>query len=267
MTIQEMFDLRGKVAVVTGAHAWLGFDMACVLAEAGCDLVVTSRDAARARETAAGIGKVYGVQTLGLTMDQRFHEQVKAMAEQAYAWKGHIDILVNNAGGGSGKSTGHILERDPEDEAQLIAANLTGVLYCCKEVARYMIKQGSGKIINIASIAALVGRDRRLYERSNMNGQPVDYAAAKAGVIGLTKDLAGMLSPHGIHVNSISPGGFDKGDLPERFTREFADRAMLGRWGRMGRDIKGPALFLASAASDYVTGHNLVVDGGFSIWK
>jgi NAD(P)-dependent dehydrogenase (short-subunit alcohol dehydrogenase family) len=189
------------------------------------------------------------------------------MAQQAHAWKGHIDILVNNAGGGSGKSAGNLLERDPEDEAQLIASNLTGVLFCCKEVARYMVPQGSGKIINIASMAGLIGRDRRLYERSNMNGQPVDYAASKAGVIGLTRDLAGMLSPHGIHVNSISPGGFEKGDLPERFTKEFADRAMLGRWGRMGYDIKGPALFLASAASDYVTGHNLVVDGGFSIWK
>jgi NAD(P)-dependent dehydrogenase (short-subunit alcohol dehydrogenase family) len=130
-----------------------------------------------------------------------------------------------------------------------------------------MAEQGSGKIINIASMAGLIGRDRRLYERSKMNGQPVDYAAAKAGVIGLTRDLAGALSPLGVHVNAISPGGFAKGDLPERFTREFADRTMLGRWGRMGIDIKGPALFLASAASDYVTGHNLVVDGGFSLWR
>jgi NAD(P)-dependent dehydrogenase (short-subunit alcohol dehydrogenase family) len=267
MTIAEMFELKGKVAIVTGAHAWLGYDIACVLAEAGCDLIVTSRNTDRARQTAGKIGEQYKVEALGLAMDQRYHEQVKAMAEQAHSWKGHIDILVNNAGGGSGKSAGHILERDPEDEVQLIATNLTGVLFCCKEVARYMVQQGSGKIINIASMAGLIGRDRRMYERSNLNGQPVDYAASKAGVIGLTKDLAGMLSPHGIHVNSISPGGFNKGDLPERFTREFADRAMLGRWGRMGHDIKGSALFLASAASDYVTGHNLVVDGGFSLWK
>jgi NAD(P)-dependent dehydrogenase (short-subunit alcohol dehydrogenase family) len=267
MTLSEMFALTGKVAIVTGAHAWLGYDIACVLAEAGCDVVVTSRNSDRARKTAEKIGKQYGVDTLGLTVDQRYHAQVRAMAEQANSWKGHIDILVNNAGGGSGRSAGHILERDPEDEARLIAANLTGVLFCCKEIARHMVPRGAGKIINIASMAGLIGRDRRLYERSKMNGQPVDYAASKAGVIGLTRDLAGMLSPHGIHVNSISPGGFDKGDLPERFVREFADRVMLGRWGRMGHDIKGPALFLASAASDYVTGHNLVVDGGFSIWK
>jgi NAD(P)-dependent dehydrogenase (short-subunit alcohol dehydrogenase family) len=267
MTVQEMFGLDGKVAIVTGAHAWLGYDIACVLAESGCDIIVTSRNEERADETAEKIRNLFGVETLGLTMDQRFHGQVKTMAERAHSWKGHIDILVNNAGGGSGKSPGHILQRDPDEEAQLIAVNLTGVLYCCKEVARYMMQQGSGKIINIASMAGLIGRDRRLYEDNNMNGQPVDYAASKAGVIGLTRDLAGMLSPHGIYVNSISPGGFEKGDLPEGFSREFADRAMLGRWGRMGSDIKGPALFLASAASDYVTGHNLVVDGGFSVWK
>jgi len=267
MTIEEMFDLKGKVALVTGAHAWLGYDIACVLAEAGCNLIVTSRDKTRAQETAGGIAEAFGVETLGLAMDQRYHDQVKAMVERACAWKGHIDILVNNAGGGSGKSAGHLLKRNPEDEVQLITTNLTGVLFCCKEVARCMIKQGFGKIINIASIAGLIGRDRRLYDRSDMNGQPVDYAASKAGVIGLTRDLAGLLSPHGIYVNAISPGGFEKGDLPELFTEEYADRTMLGRWGRMGIDLKGPALFLASAASDYVTGHNLVVDGGFSIWK
>jgi NAD(P)-dependent dehydrogenase (short-subunit alcohol dehydrogenase family) len=101
-----------------------------------------------------------------------------------------------------------------------------------------------------------------------MTGQPVDYAAAKAGVIGLTRDLAGMLSPKGIYVNAISPGGFEKpGNLPPTFMKDYADRTMLGRWGRMGVDIKGAALFLASAASDYVTGHNLVVDGGFSAWQ
>ena len=267
MTIAEMFNLKGKVAIVTGAHAWLGFDMAGVLAEAGCNLIVTSRDKTRARETAAIIEGKYGVEALGLTMDQRYHEHVKAMAEQAQSWKGRIDILVNNAGGGSGKSAGHILQRNPEDVVRLIATNLTGVLFVCQEIARYMIAEGSGKIINIASIAGLIGRDRRLYERSKMSGQPVDYAASKAGVIGLTKDLAGMLSPHGIYVNAISPGGFKKGDLPDQFSREYADKTMLGRWGRMGCDIKGPVLFLASAASDYVTGHNLVVDGGFSIWK
>ena len=268
MNVLEMFRLDGRVAIVTGAHAWLGYDMASALAEAGCHIVVTSREEARAKETADRIRSAHGVDTLGLTLDQRFHDHVAAMAEAAYAWKGRIDILINNAGGGSGRSPGRIHERSPEDEVNLIATNLNGVLFCCKEVSRSMVDAGYGKIINIASIAGLVGRDRRMYDRSAMTGQPVDYAAAKAGVIGLTRDLAGMLSPKGVYVNAISPGGFEKpGDLPEGFVRDFADRAMLGRWGRMGVDIKGAALFLASSASDYVTGHNLVVDGGFSAWQ
>jgi NAD(P)-dependent dehydrogenase (short-subunit alcohol dehydrogenase family) len=267
MSVLDMFRLSGNVAIVTGAHAWLGYDIACALAEAGSEVVVTSRESSRARDTAAKIHNQFGVDTLGLEMDQRRFDSVKTMAEKANAWKGHIDILVNNAGGGSGKSEGHLLKRNPEDEIDMITTNLIGVLFCCKEAARVMVKQGHGKIINIASNAGLIGRDRRLYQRSEMKGQPVDYAAAKGGVIALTRDLAGLLSPSGVYVNCISPGGFDKGGLPELFTREFADRAMLGRWGRMGIDIKGAALFLASHASDYVTGHNLVVDGGFSIWK
>jgi NAD(P)-dependent dehydrogenase (short-subunit alcohol dehydrogenase family) len=100
-----------------------------------------------------------------------------------------------------------------------------------------------------------------------MRGQPVDYAAAKSGIVGLTRDLAGLLGPKGVCVNCISPGGFDRGNLPPKFVEAYSDRTPLGRMGRDGIDLKGVALFLASPASDYVTGQNLVVDGGFSIWK
>lgn len=267
MRIFDAFRLDGKVAIVSGAHAWLGYDMACALAEAGSHVIVTSRDAAQAAATSERIRAEYGVDTLALRLDQRHHEQVRSMAEEAQAWKGKVDILINNAGGGSGSSEGHLHRRSPADEQDLIATNLTGVLFCCKEVSRFMVQQGHGKIINIASIAGMVGRDRRMYERSAMRGQPIDYAAAKAGVIGMTRDLAALLSPHGIHVNCISPGGFDKGDLPQRFIEDYQDRTALGRWGKMGVDIKGAALFFSSAASDYITGQNLAVDGGFSIWQ
>ena len=130
-----------------------------------------------------------------------------------------------------------------------------------------MAQQVFGKIINIASVAGMLGRDRRMYRESGLKGKTVDYAASKAGVIGLTLDLAGLLSPLGVHVNAISPGGFDNDNLPDRFVELYSDSTPLGRMGEMGRDIKGAALFLASAASDYITGHNLVVDGGFSMWK
>jgi len=267
MNVRQLFDLGGKVAIVTGAVKGLGLEMAEALAEAGCSVIVTSRDLASAEEASAKLQAATGSEAKGLPLDQRRHEDVKRMFAEALEWKGRIDILINNAGGGSGARPGHLLQRDPADVAALLEVNLTGVLHCCQEVARVMIPKNSGKIINLGSVAGLVGRDRRLYEHNGMRGQPIDYAAAKAGVIGMTRDLAGLLSPHGICVNCISPGGFARDNLPAGFIREYSDRTPLGRMGREGMDLKGAALFLASAASDYVTGHNLVVDGGFSLWR
>lgn len=130
-----------------------------------------------------------------------------------------------------------------------------------------MVENKSGAIINIASIAGLVGRDRRDYAANGMPGQPVDYAAAKAGVLGLTRDMAALVAPHGVRVNAISPGGFVRSDMPEGFVGAYSNKTPLGRMGRDGQDIKGAILFLASSASSYVTGQNIVVDGGFSIFR
>jgi NAD(P)-dependent dehydrogenase (short-subunit alcohol dehydrogenase family) len=268
MGVFDLFSMKDKVAMITGAHRWLGYDVAVALAEAGSSIIVTSRDPARARATAARISEGCGVDAVGVELDQRYHDSVERAFQEARQWKGRIDVLVNNAGGGSGADEGHLFRRSPEAAEDMIRTNLTGVLFCCQEAGRIMAEQGRGRIVNIASIAGIVGRDRRMYERSQMKGQPVDYAAAKAGVIGMSRDLAAVLAPYGVCVNSISPGGFEKpGELPGSFVSDYADATMLGRWGRMGCDIKGAALFLASAASDYVTGHNLVVDGGFSIFK
>ncbi len=265
--IVEMFGLSGKVGLIVGGARNLGFDMACALAGAGCDMIVTSRESGRAEKSAGLLKEKYGVDALGLALDHTNAEQMKEVAGKAKEWKGQIDILINNAGGGSGKSGAQrLFKRSAEDASALIVNNLHGALYCCKEVGKIMAEQGSGKIINIASMAGLIGRDRRMYDRTIGEGQPIDYAAAKAGVIGMTRDLAAYLSPMGVYVNAISPGGFRR-DLPDDFVREYSDRTPLGRMGRDGIDIKGAALFLASAASDYVTGHNLVVDGGFSMWQ
>ncbi len=264
--IVQMFDLSGKVAMITGGARHLGYDGACVLAGAGADLVITSRTKSNAEKTASKLRETYGVDVLPLELDQSSHGGVQAAVELAQAWKGRLDILLNNAGGGSGKSVAFLFDRDPMDIESMINVNLTGVIYCCREVGRIMQRQGCGKIINIASIAALLGRDRRMYEKHKMMGQPVDYAAAKAGVLGLTRDLAALLGPSGVYVNAISPGGFARGDLPESFIDDFADGTALGRMGRDGIDLKGAILFLASPASDYVVGHNLVVDGGFEMW-
>ncbi len=266
-TINSFFDLTGKVAFVTGAHAWLGWDMASILAEAGCDIVVTSRDEKRAVETASKLHDEYGVDTLGVKLDQKNYDEVVLAAQKALAWKGHIDILINNAGGGSGASEGNLFKRSAEDINNLITTNLIGALYCCKEIGRIMADNGGGKIINIGSIAGIVGRDREMYRRNNKGEQPIDYAASKAGVIGMTRDLAAFMAPYHVNVNCISPGGFDKGDIPEGFVNDYAALTPQRKMGTMGKDLKGTALFLASGASDYITGQNIVVDGGFSSCK
>jgi NAD(P)-dependent dehydrogenase (short-subunit alcohol dehydrogenase family) len=268
MTIQQMFDLTGKVALIIGGARDFGFYMGDVLAEAGCDLVLTSRTLASAQQTAEKFRAKHKRDVLPLALDVTRQPQIAETARQAAAWKGHIDILITNAGGAPpNQGNAHLFERTPEDAATLISTNLLGSLYCCQEIGRLMATQGHGKIINIASIAGLLGRDRRMYQRHAMNGQPIDYAAAKAGVIGMTRDLAGLLSPLGVHVNCISPGGFDRGKLPAGFVKDYSDRTPLGRMGRDETDLRGAVLFLASPASDYVTGHNLVVDGGFTIWQ
>ena len=267
MRVQELFNLTGKVAIVVGGAHHLGYDMAEAMAEAGASIVITSRTIKSARDAAAKLARHTGRETLGLELDHRVHAKVKAAMGEAAAWKGALDILVNNAGGGVGGSVAILFERNPKDVEDMIANNLVGTLHCCQEWAKIMAPKKTGKIINIASTAGLIGRDRRMYVRNKMLGQPIDYAAAKAGVIGMTKDLAGLLTPMGICVNSISPGGFQRPTHAAGFVHDYSDRTASGRMGRDGIDLKGAALFLASPASDYVTGHNLVVDGGFTIWQ
>lgn len=264
--LKDMFNLKGKVAIVTGGHSWLGNDMARALAEFGCSIIITSREKERASEAAAEISKDFGVDAIGLSLEQKDVDSVQRMADEAYAWKGHIDILINNAGGGSGKGECNFLERDPKNIENMIMVNLVGSMYCSQAVGRYMVKQGSGSIINIGSIAGIVGRDRGLYHRTNKMEQPIEYAAAKGGVIAYTRDLAAYMSQYNVRVNCISPGGFDKGEVRE-FVNAYGSITPMGRMGQMGKELKGAALFLASDASSYVTGHNLAVDGGFSVCK
>lgn len=267
MTLTEMFNLRGQVAVITGGARHLGYDMADVLAEAGCDVVITSRQLAHSEAAAEKLRATRAREVLPLALDVSESVQVKAMAQRAWEWKGRVDILINNSGGSPGPGP-NLFGRKPEEMRELISVNLLGTMYCAQEFGRIMVQQGKGKIINIASIAAVLGRDRRMYERLNMRGQPVDYTAAKAGIMGVTRDLAAVLSPQGVQVNCISPGGFAREGMSPDFIKAYSDRTPMGRMGREGSpDLRGAALFLASAASDYVTGHNLVVDGGFTIWQ
>jgi NAD(P)-dependent dehydrogenase (short-subunit alcohol dehydrogenase family) len=264
---RELFELTGRKFLVVGGARTLGYDMALALAEFGAGGVVTSRRPEAAASAAEQIAAATGREVHGLGLDATQESSVRAAVAETLRQQGRIDILINTVGGGgSGAGAG-----PPQLEARTLAqwetiqrTNVTALFLVCREVIPAMTRQRSGSIINIASIAGLVGRDRRVYPE-RMTPQSVDYAAAKAAVIGFTVDLAALVGPSGIRVNAISPGGFERGQPPE-FIAGFSDRCMLGRMGRDGIDLKGAAVFLASDASAYVTAHNLVVDGGFSRW-
>lgn len=261
-----LFDLSGQSALVVGGARHLGRDAANVLAAAGAAVAVTSRSEENAVRAAREISEEYGVETLGLSLDHTRAAAVEEVFNQVAEWRERFDVVVNNAGGGTDRNSGKLVERAAEDIERLIATNLTGTLFCCQAAARRMLPNRKGKIINIASIAGMCGRDRTMYYEGKLPETIPDYAAAKAGIIGLTRDVAAILGPKGIYVNCISPGGFERGQ-PDRFIELYSKATALRRLGRDGLDMKGPILFLASAASDYVTGHNLVVDGGFVGFK
>lgn len=263
-----LFDLTGRTFLVVGGARHLGRDMAMALAEFGADGVVTSQQRESAVRAGAEIGAATGRKILGLQLDATNELDVRSAVDVIRQSFSRVDILINAVGGGGGGSGVQApeLESRPLEEWETVQrTNVTAPFLICKHVVPLMIAQGSGSIINLASVAGLVGRDRRVYP-NGMTPQSIDYGAAKGAVIGFTTDLAGYLGPKGIRANVISPGGFERGQ-PKEFIAAYSDRCMLGRMGRDGIDLKGAAVFLASDASAYVTGHNLVVDGGFSRWK
>jgi gluconate 5-dehydrogenase len=230
--------------------------MANALAEAGADLVLCARKVERCEETAAEVERL-GRRGLALPCDVRDPAQVEEVVRSAVAELGRIDILVNNAG----TSWGAAPEDVPREGWQkVLDVNLTGTFQFAQQAGRVMIEQGGGgKIVNVASVAAFRGAPQ-----AAMNA--VAYNASKGGVVALTIDLAVKWAPHGINVNAIAPGWFPtemSGSTIEAGRDAFLRRIPLGRFGG-DDDLKGTVVFLASGASDYVTGQTLLVDGGQS---
>ena len=266
-TTEELFDLSGKVALVTGGARNLGFDMATAMAEAGADIAITSRTIDKARASAKNIADDTGRRVVGFACDVADEVQVERLVDAVLAEFGKIDILVNNAGNVLSTPENAPMEtRGSELWHNTINVNLHGPFYFSKHVvAKAMKPAQSGVIINIGSTAGIVGKDRRVYEGTDMGGATIDYHAAKGGVINMTRDMAVYLAPDNIRVNCISPGGFFR-DQPSPFVKAYSETIPMGRMGQDGKEMKGPVVFLASEASSYVTGHNLVVDGGLTIW-
>jgi NAD(P)-dependent dehydrogenase (short-subunit alcohol dehydrogenase family) len=257
MGILDRFSLAGRTTVVTGAGKGLGQGMALALAEAGADVAIVELDFPAAEETAAEIRK-RGRKALTIKSDVTLPEEVAVMVDTVIQEWGRLDILVNNAGYAQPLSA---LDMPVQDWDRLLGVDLKGVFLCCKAAAPHMIRQGGGKIINIASMSAF---------HVNRDADYCHYNAAKGGVVMLTKSLAVEWARHGIYVNSISPGYFRtpgnavRSDNPAiRAIR--VDQGVIKRYGQAYEDLGGAVVYLASSASNFTTGCNLVVDGGYSL--
>ncbi len=267
MKVMDLFNLSGKVAMVTGGAKNLGHDIALAFAEAGADVAITSRTREAARKSAANIAQATGRKTLGIECDVRFEDQVQAMVDAVLSEYAKIDILVNNAGNVVSTPQNKPLEQRPLEEWEFtVDVNMKGIFLCVKHVvAKAMKPARRGVIINMGSVAGMLGKDHRVYGGTTMGGVTIDYVAAKGGVISMTREMACWLAQYNIRVNCISPGGFWR-NHSETFTRQYSHLVPMGRMGQDGKEIKGAAVFLASDASSYVTGVNLPVDGGMSAW-
>ena len=256
MNVKALFDLAGRTAIVTGGSVGLGRQMAEGLAEMGANLVLCARKKERCEQAAEELAAL-GVKVLPLGCDVRNPAEVQAVVDAATAAFGRVDILINNAGASWGAP---VEEMKLEHWNKVLETNLTGTFLFAQAVGKRMIAQRGGKIINIASVAGLRGAPPEF--------QATGYQASKGAVITLTKDLACKWAMHNVHVNAIAPGWFPtnmSGVVIERNRDMLQRRIPLGRFGG-NDDLKGAAAFLSSAASDFVTGHVLVVDGGQTAW-
>ncbi len=253
--IKELFDLTGQAAIVTGGSRGLGLEMAEGLAEAGARLMICAR---RAEWLTPAVEELRGrgFKVEGMICDVANEEQVRAVVDATVGAYGTVDVLVNNAG----VSWGARSEEMPLDKWQkVIDINLTGAFLFAQAAAREMLKRERGSIINVASVAGL--------KASTLELNVAAYAASKAGLLGLTRELAASWGRRGIRVNAIAPGFFHSrlsDAVIEQAEADIKARNPIRRVGHAG-ELKGVAVFLASAASSYITGQTIIVDGGSTI--
>jgi NAD(P)-dependent dehydrogenase (short-subunit alcohol dehydrogenase family) len=260
--ISELFSLKDRVAIVTGGAGKLGSQMCDALAGAGARVAVAARNIENCARKAAELPEAMAV-----AADVTSQESVRRMIDTVLERFGRIDILVNNAYSGTSRP---FEEMTREEFESATTGALTSTFLCCQAAVPAMRAGGGGAIVNIASIYGVVSPDHGIYGRSGLNN-PCNYGPAKAGVIQFTRWLATYLAPAGIRVNAITPGGFynpqfeSRADYQDVFVPNYCRRTPLGRMGNE-TDLMGAVVFLAAGASRYITGHNLVVDGGWTAW-
>lgn len=291
-----LFDLSGSVALVTGGAGLLGREFSKTLFEAGANVAIADIDEEAIHAAAASLTNLDlddsspqigdHPHAAGFHVDISSQHSVQHMMTSILEEFHRLDILVNNAALDPKFSTRSDTEIKTEvDESsaheplyltfedyplelwqRALDVNLTGIFLCCQAAARQMVQQGNGVIINICSIYGLVGPDQRIYQRSGENAKykPAYYSVTKAGVLGLTNYLAAYYAGKNIRVNALTPGGIYQ-DHDEEFLQAYSSRTILGRMAEKN-EMNGALLFLASDASAYMTGSNLVVDGGWTAW-
>jgi 2-deoxy-D-gluconate 3-dehydrogenase len=272
-SIMDKFSLAGRTALVTGGAGLLGRQFTRALGEAGAGVVVADLDLVQAQEQADAL-QAAGIEALAVEVDVTDPDSAAAMVSKAVDQFGRLDVIVNSAAldpkfdpDNLVSQSANAFETYPlESWKQAIDVNLTGMFLACQAAARQMLAQEYGVIINICSTYGLVGPDQRLYERPEGPRQykPVYYTVSKAGVLGLTKYLATYYAGKPIRVNALTPGGvYNQHD--DTFLKAYSSRTVIGRMANPD-EMSGAVVFLASEASSYMTGANLVVDGGWTAW-
>jgi NAD(P)-dependent dehydrogenase (short-subunit alcohol dehydrogenase family) len=275
--VKEFFDLTGKVAIITGGAGLLGRKHAETIAEAGGIPVIADIDSSGTAQACRDISRRYQMDCLGVVTDITRRKSIEELLAQVLERYKQVDILINNAAHnpkveatGSMEMEWSRFENFPLDVWQDdLMVGLTGVFLCCQVIGSAMAARGGGVILNIASDLAVIAPDQRIYRKEglaedNQPVKPVTYSIVKSGLIGLTRYLATYWATKNVRVNAISPGGVYNGQSDE-FVQKLTNLIPMGRMAQVD-EYKGAVLFLVSAASSYMTGGNLIIEGGRTVW-
>ncbi len=274
MSTDDLFSLNGRVAIVTGAVGVLGRDHVRALAAAGANVVLVDLDEEKCREASSRLQSAHAARMLGVGADVRNSESITRLRDITLETFGHIDVLVNNAAvndvfdeSRSSPDRTQFEQYPLEEWQKMFDVNVTGTFLCSQIIGTVMARQKRGSIVNIASTYGIVAPDQRLYQLpdgSQRFYKSPSYPATKGAVLAFSKFLASYWASSNVRVNCLSPGGVEDGQ-DEYFVKSYVARTPLGRMAQPS-DYRGALIFLASDASAYMTGANVVVDGGWILW-